>query len=61
MEKEDYYEILDVSLKVSIRNVKLKHDWSFILDTDPKYISKWIQKYLQEKNVKDFPLAFTDS
>lgn len=35
-QKKDYWEVLDINLKASIRNLKLKQDWIFIHDYNPK-------------------------
>lgn len=49
MEKENYCEIFDVNLKVPARN--MKHDWSFIHDSDLKHISKLAKKCIQKKKI----------
>lgn len=44
MKKEDYNEILDVDLKVSVRNMNVKPDWNFIHVRNPKHTSELVQK-----------------
>lgn len=51
MKKEDYCEIIDSYLKVSVRNLKPNHWLTFMHGNDGNEASKLIQKHIQNKNV----------
>ena len=45
-------DILKQHLKTSVRKLKLGHKWVFQMDTDPKYTSKGVAKWLKDNKVK---------
>ncbi|KAG2466943.1 TCB1 transposase, partial [Polypterus senegalus] len=49
---QDYQQILQDNVRVSVRQLKLKRGWVMQQDNDPKHLSKSIAQWLQKNKVR---------
>ena len=51
MRKEDYIQIFDEKLKISVEKLQFSDNWKLQQDNDPKHIAKVVQKRFNENDI----------